>query len=80
MEIDLIFKIAAIGIIVAVYLLYFLGVSGGATNQELITDGAPKAFTNIFGNVLGKEGISAVSVGGDVTNLLCVVLSHCFVP
>lgn len=41
-------------IIVAVYLLYFIGVAGGASNQELIDKGATLAFTNIFGGVLGN--------------------------
>lgn len=41
-------------IIVAVYLLYFVGVAGGASNQNLIDKGATMAFTNIFGGVLGN--------------------------
>ena len=41
-------------IIVAVYILYYVGVAGGTTNQELIEKGATIAFTNIFGNVLGN--------------------------
>ena len=41
-------------IIVAVYLLYFIGVAGGATNQQLIDTGATIAFTNIFGGTLGN--------------------------
>ena len=41
-------------IIVAVYLLYFIGVAGGASNQDLVDKGAPIAFTNIFGGVLGN--------------------------
>jgi len=41
-------------IIVAVYLLYYIGVAGGATNQQLIETGATIAFTNIFGGVLGN--------------------------
>lgn len=41
-------------IIVAVYLLYYVGVAGGASNQELIDQGATVAFTNIFGGVLGN--------------------------
>ena len=41
-------------IIIAVYLMYFIGVAGGATNQELIDIGAPLAFTNIFGGVFGN--------------------------
>lgn len=40
--------------IVAVYILYYIGVAGGTTNQELIEKGATIAFTNIFGNVLGN--------------------------
>ena len=41
-------------IIVAVYILYYVGVAGGTTNQELIEKGATIAFTNIIGNVLGN--------------------------
>ncbi|MBQ2326647.1 MAG: APC family permease, partial [Clostridia bacterium] len=41
-------------IIVAVYLFYFIGVAGGATNQQLIDVGATVAFTNIFGRALGN--------------------------
>lgn len=41
-------------IIVAVYLFYYIGVAGGASNQELIDKGATVAFTNIFGGVLGN--------------------------
>ncbi len=41
-------------IIIAVYVLYYVGVAGGASNQELIDNGATVAFTNIFGNVFGN--------------------------
>ena len=41
-------------IIIAVYLFYYIGVAGGATNQQLIDQGAPVAFTNIFGNFFGN--------------------------
>ena len=41
-------------IIAAVYISYYVGVAGGATNQDLIDKGAPVAFTNIFGNALGN--------------------------
>ena len=41
-------------IIVAVYILYYIGVAGGASNQQLIDQGATVAFTNIFGGVLGN--------------------------
>jgi len=41
-------------VIIAVYLLYYIGVAGGATNQQLIDSGATIAFTNIFGGFLGN--------------------------
>lgn len=41
-------------IIAAVYIFYYIGVAGGATNQALIEQGATVAFTNIFGGVLGN--------------------------
>lgn len=41
-------------IIIAVYIFYYIGVAGGATNQQLIDQGATVAFTNIFGGVLGN--------------------------
>ena len=50
-------------IVVAAYVLYYVGVAGGATNQDLIEHGAPYAFTNIFG-----------SVGGTLLNI-CIVIS-----
>ncbi len=41
-------------VIAAVYIFYYIGVAGGATNQELIDQGATVAFTNTFGGVLGN--------------------------
>ncbi len=41
-------------VIVATYLFYYIGVAGGASNQELIDKGATIAFTNIFGGFLGN--------------------------
>ncbi len=41
-------------IVVAAYVLYFVGVAGGAATTDLIAKGAPTAFSNIFGNVGGK--------------------------
>ena len=41
-------------IIAAIYILYFIGVAGGATVDVLMNDGATTAFTNIFGGVLGN--------------------------
>ena len=46
--------IAGCIIIISVYVLYFVGVAGGATNRELIDYGATVAFTNLFGNVFGN--------------------------
>ena len=41
-------------IVVTAYVLYFVGVAGGASTSVLIANGAPTAFTSIFGNVGGK--------------------------
>lgn len=41
-------------IIVAVYILYFIGLAGGATSQELIDEGTAVAFLNVFGNTFGN--------------------------
>lgn len=40
--------------IAAIYIFYYIGVAGGATNQQLIDSGATVAFTNIFGNIFGN--------------------------
>ncbi len=50
-------------IVALAYVLYFIGVSGGATTDVLISDGAPKAFSNVFG-----------AVGGTLLNI-CIVVS-----
>lgn len=50
-------------IVVAAYILYFIGVAGGASTEVLITDGAPTAFSNVFGKV-----------GGILLNI-CIVIS-----
>ncbi|MBQ9945636.1 MAG: APC family permease [Clostridia bacterium] len=41
-------------IIIAVYVFYFIGVSGGASAETLITNGATVAFSNVFGSVFGN--------------------------
>ena len=41
-------------IIAAVYIFYYIGVAGGASNADLISQGATVAFTNIFGSFLGN--------------------------
>ena len=65
-------------IIVAVYLLYYIGVAGGATNQDLIDKGATIAFTNIFGGFLGNvlNLFIAISCLG-TTNGLMLGCSRC---
>ncbi len=50
-------------IVVLAYVLYYIGVAGGASNKVLIEEGAPTAFTNIFG-----------TVGGLLLNI-CIVIS-----
>ena len=65
-------------VIVAVYLFYYIGVAGGASNQELIDKGATVAFTNIFGGVLGNilNLFIAISCLG-TTNGLMLGCSRC---
>ncbi len=58
--------------IAAVYILYYIGVAGGAANQDLIDQGATVAFTNIFGGVLGNvlKLFIAISCFGTVNGLM----------
>lgn len=50
-------------IVVCAYVLYFIGVAGGASNAVLISEGATTAFINIFGGV-----------GGTLLNI-CIIIS-----
>ena len=50
-------------IVVFAYVLYYIGVAGGASNAVLMEEGATTAFTNIFGGV-----------GGTLLNI-CIVIS-----
>lgn len=50
-------------IVVVAYVLYYIGVAGGATNEVLISEGATTAFSNIFGGI-----------GGTLLNI-CIVVS-----
>jgi APA family basic amino acid/polyamine antiporter len=50
-------------IVVVAYILYYIGVAGGASTEVLINEGATTAFTNIFGKV-----------GGTFLNI-CIVIS-----
>ncbi len=40
-------------IVTLAYILYYIGVAGGATNEVLMTEGATVAFGNIFGGIGG---------------------------
>lgn len=59
-------------IIVCVYIFYYIGVSGGASVDALIKDGATVAFTNVFGNVLGNilNLFVAISCMGTLNGLM----------
>ena len=50
-------------VVVVAYILYYIGVAGGASTQVLIEKGATTAFSNIFG-----------AVGGVLLNV-CIVIS-----
>ena len=50
-------------IVVLAYVLYYVGVAGGAESEILMEDGATVAFSNIFG-----------AVGGTILNI-CIVVS-----
>lgn len=50
-------------IVVVAYVLYYIGVAGGADNKVLMEDGSTTAFSNIFG-----------TVGGAFLNI-CIVIS-----
>ena len=50
-------------IVVVAYILYYIGVAGGASNEVLMVEGATTAFKNIFGGV-----------GGTLLNI-CIVIS-----
>ena len=49
-------------LIMIIYILYFVSLTGGATIDELMTEGSPKAFINIFG-----------SFGGTLLNAFIVI-------
>lgn len=41
-------------IIAAIYVFYYIGIAGGASNQALMDEGASVAFINLFGPVFGN--------------------------
>lgn len=59
-------------VVVIVYIAYFVGVAGGASTQQLVSDGATVAYTNIFGNVIGNilNMFVAISCLGTMNGLM----------
>jgi APA family basic amino acid/polyamine antiporter len=59
-------------IVMAVYIFYYVGVAGGASNKDLIYSGATVAFINIFGNVFGNvlNLFIAISCMGTMNGLM----------
>lgn len=59
-------------VIIATYILYYVGVAGGASNQELIAGGTTVAFTKIFGKVIGNilKLFVAISCIGTMNGLM----------
>lgn len=59
-------------VIVVVYVLYYIGVAGGATIEVLQTGGAPYAFLQIFGDFFGTilKVFIAISCLGTLNGLM----------
>lgn len=59
-------------IVAAAYIMYYIGVAGGASVQSLMNDGATVAFKNVFGRVGGTilNVLIAVSCLGTLNGLM----------
>lgn len=59
-------------IIMVIYVTYFIALSGSATIETLMNEGATSAFTNLFGNVGGKilNAFIVVSCLGTLNGLM----------
>lgn len=59
-------------VVITVYVMYFIGVAGGASSTQLMNEGATVAFTNIFGNVVGNilNLFIAISCFGTLNGLM----------
>lgn len=59
-------------IIVVVYIAYYIGVAGGASVDQLISEGATVAFTNVFGKAFGSilNVFIAISCMGTLNGLM----------
>ena len=64
--------IVGTAIVAIVYIIYYIGIAGGATIESLRTEGATVAFKNIFGNVFGTvlNVFVAVSCLGTLNGLM----------
>lgn len=59
-------------VVVAAYIMYYVGVAGGASVQSLMNDGATVAFKNVFGKVGGTilNVLIAISCLGTLNGLM----------
>jgi len=59
-------------IVIAVYIFYYIGVAGGASNKDIMNHGAAVAFINVFGNVFGNilNLFVAISCMGTLNGLM----------
>ncbi|MBO7670548.1 MAG: APC family permease, partial [Oscillospiraceae bacterium] len=59
-------------IIIATYICYYIGVAGGASVDVLMSEGATRAFVNIFGGLLGNilNLFIAISCAGTMNGLM----------
>ncbi len=59
-------------VIIAVYILYFIGLSGAVPTQDLMDNGVNHAFTVVFGNVVGTMLVVfiAISCMGTLNGLM----------
>ncbi len=59
-------------VVILTYLLYYIGVAGGAPVQDLMDQGANVAFVNVFGGVIGNilNLFVAVSCMGTLNGLM----------
>ncbi len=59
-------------IVIVSYISYYLGVAGGASNQQLINNGSAVAFSNVFGSVFGSvlNLFVAISCIGSLNGLM----------
>ena len=68
-------------IIVAIYVLYYIGVSGAVSTEVLMKDGATVAFTSLFGNKFGVvlNVFVAVSCLGTLNGLMLATIRAFYV-